>query len=1052
MPYGIDDNKIFYGRDNDISDILSLIKYNQVVTLYGKSGVGKSSLLYAGVCPRLSLNGMHPYTIRLKDSDKFTKENVPFAEIILSLINDDNTLAYDSKSVFCDFFNSYESYDNYGERVTPVIILDQFEDLLIENSNKTELLLQQIIEWTNNKSEISSDCHFVISIREDDLYLLEEVLDKNRFNSLKLNRYRLRSITKAGAEDIIRKPGKNLIQDDHVVEKILKSVSGNIKDGYEASELSLMCSQLYSSMVKRNLNHISIDLVENCASSSIREYYKNIIEGLKFSKAEIESFENEFVTETGRRNFISEDRYKKLFRPHICKALLNSESEYRILTEVNGKIEIIHDLLANAVKVFKDEHRSAYLEQMKKNEKVICYLSFLPSVSIILAVINIFLPSILGFLKDQGIKQFTDIFTGILDKGVFITVGSLLLLWLAHWLILKRSKWIKNINFNETYNAANCLFIGVILWNIWWIYDHNSLTDWAYGIKVLPFIALGLWMRHNLIVLTVAIILSIYPIFGYPIEYNYYSIFYVLLFIFFTHEIKVKSKIKIWILIISIILGVLYFKNNDLKIYIFSAVTVLTIITIIIIYRKQIPRCIIYIMMLLGAIICVCKANPLLLIKHHRNLQHVVPNYCITTINSDSVYIHDSWNGKRLNNWPILVEEGCLFGILPLEINKYDTTKIYKYTLFPFINYIENKGLELHISETFFKGIKVDNLEKELKNKLALLSDDPQKNNYTPYYHVTKDILYPIKMNVAGMFHGIMSAVSNKIKDSISFSEYHNTQYKEIDSLCKIYLNEFRTKIKTERITDKDIYFYHRITACQLLNSLIQESIIKDDIHNVLPYMTYMVYLNLSENGLYSRCNVTLQCNINTKVKYDALIKGNIIDNEFNYSKINDLLKFIITLAELANHNYILKDLSKIDVSFNLNKQTIINRKKELDDIRSGKNNAFIKDFCSYQGDLLIDIIKSMKVDNKLYKSYFEEIINHLVTIQNLDPESLLRKLKELKIEELNIEVKNYEEKISNLDEKFGELYEDMNKTISLIEEFEEILNQMHQLTDKCSK
>ena len=1048
MPYSINDNKIFYGRDNEMSDLLSLIKYNQVVTLYGKSGVGKSSLLYAGVCPRLSLNGLHPYTIRLKDNDRFTEENVPFAEIILSQINDDNNLAYDSKSVFCDFFNLYESYDNYGEKVIPVIILDQFEDLLIENSNKTEVLLKQIIEWTNNKSEISSNCHFVISIREDDLYLLEEVLDKNRFNSLKLNRYRLRSITRSGAEDIIRKPGENLIQDDRVVEKILDSVSGNSNNGYEASELSLMCSQLYSSMVKKNLNHISIDLVNNCASSSIQEYYKNIIDSLKFSKNEIESFENEFVTDTGRRNFISEDRYLKLFGPRICEALLNPESEFRILTKVNGRIEIIHDLLANAVKVFKDEHRSAYLEQMKKNEKIICYLSFLPSVSIILAVINIFLIPLLEFIKDKDIKHI-DIFPGILDKGVYITVGSLLLLWFAHWLILKRSKWIKNINFNETYNAASRLFIGIILCNIWWIYNHNSLTEWAYGINILPFFALGLWMRHNLIFLTVAIAYSIFPILGYPIEFDYFSILFVVLFLFYTNIIKVKSKI--WILIVSIIIGILLFKDNNLKEYIFIAAIVLTIIAIIVNYRKQIPLCILFNLILLGSILCVFKTNPLLLVKHHRNLQHIIPNYCFTTINSDSIYIHDSWSGKRLNNWPILVEEGCTFGILPVKKTDFDTTRGSMWTFYPLIKNIENKGIELHISETFFKGIEIDNLKKELENKLSLISDNPENNNYTPYYHVIEDILHPIKINVSEMFHGVMSAVSKNIKDSISLSEYPNTQYWEIDSLCKAYLNEFKTKITTVRITEKDIYFYYRITACQIANALIQESISKNDIHNTLNHINFMVYLNLSENNLYSNINVSFKGKINTSLKYNFEINGNIIDNEFNITKIKDIFLFAISAAEFDNLYNSLNELKDIN-SFTLDKQTVINRNTKINYIKSGENNIFIKNFCYYQGSLLMDIIENMKEENKVYKSYFEEIINDLVTIQKTDSESLLRRLHESKIEELKTEVKNYEEKISNWDKKFQELEDRSNEYLKLIEEYDEIKNQINQLTKKQNK
>ena len=84
-----------------------------------------------------------------------------------------------------------------------------------------------------------------------------------------------------------------------------------------------------------------------------------------------------------------------------------------------------------------------------------------------------------------------------------------------------------------------------------------------------------------------------------------------------------------------------------------------------------------------------------------------------------------------------------------------------------------------------------------------------------------------------------------------------------------------------------------------------------------------------------------------------------------------------------------------------------------------------------------------MKVENKVYKSYFEEIINHLVTIHNLDPESLLRKLKELKIEELNIEVKNYEEKIGIFDKGFKELVESSEETIKIIDEFYESKDEL---------
>ena len=56
-PYEFDDAHTFYGRNTEILQLTSLIEFNRAVILYGKSGIGKSSLLRAGVFPWLKLNG-----------------------------------------------------------------------------------------------------------------------------------------------------------------------------------------------------------------------------------------------------------------------------------------------------------------------------------------------------------------------------------------------------------------------------------------------------------------------------------------------------------------------------------------------------------------------------------------------------------------------------------------------------------------------------------------------------------------------------------------------------------------------------------------------------------------------------------------------------------------------------------------------------------------------------------------------------------------------------------------------------------------------------------
>ena len=43
----------FYGRDEEIDRLTNLVKSNTLTIVFGKSGTGKTSLLNAGVFPRL---------------------------------------------------------------------------------------------------------------------------------------------------------------------------------------------------------------------------------------------------------------------------------------------------------------------------------------------------------------------------------------------------------------------------------------------------------------------------------------------------------------------------------------------------------------------------------------------------------------------------------------------------------------------------------------------------------------------------------------------------------------------------------------------------------------------------------------------------------------------------------------------------------------------------------------------------------------------------------------------------------------------------------------
>ena len=56
-PFGSEDAEFYFGRDADIENVLDRLAAGRIVTIAGPSGTGKSSLLLAGVIPRLRARG-----------------------------------------------------------------------------------------------------------------------------------------------------------------------------------------------------------------------------------------------------------------------------------------------------------------------------------------------------------------------------------------------------------------------------------------------------------------------------------------------------------------------------------------------------------------------------------------------------------------------------------------------------------------------------------------------------------------------------------------------------------------------------------------------------------------------------------------------------------------------------------------------------------------------------------------------------------------------------------------------------------------------------------
>jgi len=358
----------FCGRDDDSYDLARLIMGNVFVTLYGKSGIGKTSLLNAGVFPELRGEQYSPDSLRLGIRDEEHPQSYQSMIIdaigrIVKRIETVNVIAEqkDEQSIdyLWNYFARHRFYDKNDEPTTPVFVFDQFEEVFRGHRDEAEILLKQL-DYINDKDHALDRCEidgqtyryeqnfrFVVSIREDDLYLLEDSIDNCYLPALKRCRYRLRSLSEDGARDAILIPGKGLFNpgEEDAIAKSIISKSRNDDGSISTNIISLLCSRIYVDYKKSGENHITPLLVDNFLKGNpFEQFYNEATRG--FSDREKSYIEDNFVDSTGRRNSIPESNFLK----HVPNGAALLEGDKRILQRTstssdgkNNRVELIHD-------------------------------------------------------------------------------------------------------------------------------------------------------------------------------------------------------------------------------------------------------------------------------------------------------------------------------------------------------------------------------------------------------------------------------------------------------------------------------------------------------------------------------------------------------------------------------------------------------------------------------------------------------------------------------------------------------------------------------------
>lgn len=367
--YNTDDADKFRGRDNATQNVFSLIDNNLVVTLYGKSGIGKSSLINAGIIPMLSNVGYKTLAVNIRemkascgDGESVYTRTIEYLKTLLNVELD----SVDEISLW-KILHSKEHFERISE--FPVIIFDQFEELFLDSkSDDADLFIRAISKLTDTGFSFDND-HFIsnnkfrvlLSLREDDLFRLEDSIDRNGFSRLKANRYRLHTFTRSEAESIIAL-GKEFFENyENCKDKIIE-MSILPDGGIDTATLSLLCYRLFEKSID-NTSHVIIS-EENISRENDPLFKQYMEEISSLSHKEQMFIEDSLITSSGRRDFVSIDE----FRNNVSSAemlLENSITHFSIFRKIDGgkNVELIHDSLAKAIYQNK-RNRSNMIERI----------------------------------------------------------------------------------------------------------------------------------------------------------------------------------------------------------------------------------------------------------------------------------------------------------------------------------------------------------------------------------------------------------------------------------------------------------------------------------------------------------------------------------------------------------------------------------------------------------------------------------------------------------------------------------------------------------------
>jgi tetratricopeptide (TPR) repeat protein len=373
----------FFGRETEVAELARRVQRKLLTILFGQSGLGKTSILRAGIVPRLRREGYCPVYVRIDYSASAPAPSEQIKQAIYRATSGSGQwtqigVAMEGESLW-EFLHHRDDVlkDEHGNKLTPLLIFDQFEEIftlaqsdaagrqraeefvrdladLVEN--RPPAALEKLLDADDTAADrfdfTRGDYRVLIALREDYLAHLESL--KNAMPSVSQNRMRLARMNGEQALAAVLGPGRSLVSPE-VAEAIVRHVAGGAElrnAEVEPSLLSLVCRELNDARLAQGRSEISADLLAGSQVGILSDFYERALADQPDAVRRV--IEDELLTESGYRENVAEERVLRALAdagasPQTLATLVDRRL-LRIEERLDlRRVELTHDVLCAVV-------------------------------------------------------------------------------------------------------------------------------------------------------------------------------------------------------------------------------------------------------------------------------------------------------------------------------------------------------------------------------------------------------------------------------------------------------------------------------------------------------------------------------------------------------------------------------------------------------------------------------------------------------------------------------------------------------------------------------